>query len=75
VRGFGRVELQRNGYGRPAIAIIKLGTLWPGFLENIDQEPVWTISRDLNIDLLPRRIAMNKEAASGNSRNGKRQKS
>ena len=33
----------------------------PRVIEHVDQEPVWTIPRDLNIDLLPRRIAMKKE--------------
>jgi len=43
------------------IAVIKLGTVWPEVIENIDQELVWTISRNLNVDLLTRRIAMQRE--------------
>src|SRR5882762_5519297 len=41
----------------------KLGTLWPRIIENIDQQPIRLISRDLDIDFLPWGITMKKEAA------------
>jgi hypothetical protein len=50
---FGCVKTEFNIACSTSIAIVKVRSLATGVVEDIDQETVWSIPRDLNIYFLP----------------------